>query len=169
MTSALPPQNPSPRPYGTSAPLSQSLLWVQTSLIPNACQIIAPLVSGISPLVANSRHSLRFHRKRSLRARRQTEIAKRFHILKAAVVHPRVQIGHILQLLAAPAGHRDIAAFQFRQGAHVAPEFLELQDRKDILLTPAPAALDLFDRGIGGQPFRDPADGGGEFRLRPFQ
>ena len=69
-------------------------------------------------------------------------------MVQAAVVGPAVELGRVFELLATAAIDGQERTVQIGERAHVAPEFLELGDRVDILLPVAPAALDVLDRDI---------------------
>src|SRR5690606_21970881 len=86
--------------------------------------------------------------------------AQPIHVGSRAVAEPAVELGGFLELLPPHAGHGDEAGFYFRQGGHVAPDFLELGDREDILLSLSPPLLDVLQRHVGRHPGGKGAHGG---------
>ena len=58
-------------------------------------------------------------------------------------------MGLVLQLLSARAANHEVAGGNVGQGGQVAPEFLELADRENVLLAPAPPAFHILERDVG--------------------
>ena len=79
-------------------------------------------------------------------------IAERVDVGRRTVAEPDVQLGLLLELLAAEPRHDDELAGDLGQAGHVAPELLELGHREDVLLAVAPALLHVLERDVGGQP-----------------
>ena len=67
----------------------------------------------------------------------------------AAVVDPAVELGGVLELLASLPADGQIRTVQVGQRAEIAPEFFELGDRINVLLTVSRASLDILDRDVG--------------------
>ena len=79
----------------------------------------------------------------------------------AAVAGPAVELGLVLERLAARArdGGEDVGAFG--EAGHVAPEFFELGNWIDVFLAVAPALFHVLQCDVGGDARGHRADGGG--------
>src|SRR3954465_5570000 len=91
-------------------------------------------------------------------SRSSRKSAQGFHVVAAAVGHPAVELGRVLELLASWPADREEGARQVGQGRQVAPELLELGDGEDVLLAMSPPPLDVLDRHVGRHPRREGAD-----------
>ena len=66
-----------------------------------------------------------------------------------AVALPAVELGLILELLAALAGHEGVGVGDAGEGGHVAPEFFKLSHGIDVFLAMASTFFDVFQCDIG--------------------
>lgn len=89
-------------------------------------------------------------------------VAEGFDEGGGAVAEPAVELGLVLELLTAGARDHEVAGVDFREGGEVAPEFLELGGGEDVLLTVAPAFLDVLEGDVGGEAGGEVADGVGD-------
>ena len=79
-----------------------------------------------------------------------------------AVAEPAIELGLVLELLAAQSRDSDELAIDVRQGGEIAPEFLELSDRENVFLGVAPAFFDVFEGHVSGHASGEGTDGGVE-------
>src|SRR5580704_3860136 len=75
-------------------------------------------------------------------------VAQRFDERRGPIPEPAVELGDLLELLSAFAGHRDKPAGEFRKAGHIAPELLELRHRHHIFLPLPPTFLHVFEGNI---------------------
>lgn len=80
-----------------------------------------------------------------------------------AVAEPAVELGGVLELLAAEAGDGEVMGLDGGQAGHVHPEFFKLADGEDVLLAVAPAFFDVLEGDVGGHAGGEAADGGAGF------
>lgn len=90
-------------------------------------------------------------------------LAEGFDVVGGAITEPGVELGGVLELLAAKAGDDEEVGLDFGEGGEVRPEFFELEDGEDVLLSVAPAFFYFLDGDVGGEFGGDVTDSGGDF------